>query len=234
MRILKPLILSVSLGCTVIPGPTIRAANVEDPLPVPSSALDIPQFEAEGTTLGDLVSEFARISGQHLVMNQPTRAALNQTPFVVGGAATIPPEEVYAFLESLLFFNGFVTARLKAGTRPLLGIYLIRESALAPRLPVDEDELGRFASHPAFLIQTVVQLEHLDVRQLSTSLRGIIRDTNTQTLLALGDHGVALQGTGQWVADITAVMRACNEQSRTSREHDAGAREAGEPGKKGR
>lgn len=235
MQIPTFLLLFVSLSCAGVPRATHAApllqAVPQDALPAASGPLAIPQFEAEGLTLGDLLRDFASLTDQHLVMTEQTRQVMQQTPVVMGGSREVPAAEVYAFVEGLLTFHGFYTARLKGGQRPLLGVYWIRDNNVpsvntAPRLTVPADELERYAGHPAFLIQTVVELPHVDTRQLSTSLRGMLRDTNTQTLLAVGDHGIVLAGTGQWVAEMAAVMKAADEEERVAWERRAKAREA--------
>jgi len=230
MQFATLVLVVTSLSCASLSrapvGATPAAVTVQDELPAAREGLAIPEFDAGDVSLGDLVREFARVTDQHVVMSQETRDHLQQTPVVVGGMSEIPPGEVYGFVEGLLYFHGFFTAQLKGGQRPLLGLYSGREVAMAPRKAVKEADLGKYADHPAFLIQTVVELENLDVRQLTTSMRGLLRDTNSQTILAVGDHGVALSGTGRIVMDWTEVMRATNEQARAQRAKRAEAQAA--------
>lgn len=230
MQIPTFLALLASISCAGVPHATQAGAPpqapLQDALPPASGPLAVPQFEAEGLTLGDLLREFAELTDQHLVMTEQTRQVMQQTPVVMGGTKEIPAAEVYSFVEGLLTFHGFFTARLKGGQRPLLGVYWSRDNsvagiATAPRLTVPAEELGSYADHPAFLIQTVLELSYMDTRQLSTSLRGMLRDTNTQTLLAVGEHGIVLAGTGQWVAEMASVMRAADEEERAAWERRA-------------
>jgi hypothetical protein len=219
MSIPALLLVALSLSCTS----TVLA--VQDDLPAAKAGLAIPAFDAEDVSLGDLLADFTRVTGQHIVMTESTRTAMQQMPVVIGGTGDIPPDEVYPFVEGLLFFHGFFTAQLKGGSRPLLGVYSQREANLAPRKAVKEEDLGKYADHPAFLIQTVIELPYVDVRQLSTSMRGMLRDTNTQMLLAVGDHGVVLAGTGQFVTEAAKLIQETNEHSRAGWERRAKAQE---------
>ena len=212
MQLPTVLLVAASLSCTS------TVLIVQDDLPAAEEGLALPDFDAEDVTLGDLLRDFARVTDQHVVMTEQTRTAMQQTPVVVGGMSEIPPDEVYPFVEGLLFFHGYFSAQLKGGRRPLLGIYSQREANLAPRKAVKEEDLEKYEDHPAFLIQTVIDLPYLDVRQLSTSLRGMLRDTNTQMLLAVGDHGIVLAGTGQFVTEAAKLMRETDAQSRADRE----------------
>jgi len=222
MHIPALLLVAVSLSCAS----TVLA--VQDDLPAAEEGLALPDFDAEDVTLGDLLRDFARVTDQHVVMTETTRTAMQHTPVVVGGMSEIPPEEVYPFVEGLLFFHGFFTSQLKGGKRPLLGVYSQREANLAPRKAVMAADLGKYEDHPAFLIQTVIELPHVDVRQLSTSMRGMLRDTNTQMLLAVGDHGIALAGTGQFVTEAAKLMQEVDEQSRAGRERSEKAQAGGQ------
>jgi len=221
MHIPTLLLVAVSLSCTSLPRAS-AVSELQDDLPPATEGLALPAFEAEGVTLADLVREFARVTNQNIVMTEDSRARLQLIPVVVGETGEIPPAEVYAFVEGLLCFHGFYTAQLKGGDHPLLGIYSGfsgRDLPLAPRKTVRAEDLNAYSDHPAFLIQTVVELPHVDVRQLATSMRAILRDTSSQTLLSVGDHGVALAGTGQWVADIARVMLEVDDQSRIEQAH---------------
>ena len=80
---------------------------------------------------------------------------------------------------------------------------------------VTADELEAWAAHPAVLIQTIVSLPHVDVRQLSNSLRTLITDANTQQMLPAGNtSSMILVGFADQVAHMATMLRKANEAAR--------------------
>jgi hypothetical protein len=130
-------------------------------LPMPDHPLVLDQ--GDGLSLGDVLTGFARATGQTLVMTDAT----------------------------------------------LLGVYHRSSNVrTAQRVEVPAERLHELADHPALLVRTSLDLAPLDVRQLATSLRGLLTDTNIQALVPAGQHSLILQGTGQHVLHLTGMLRS--------------------------
>jgi hypothetical protein len=205
------LTLVACLGCAAVPlhssAPAPSGALAPD-LPAPTGPLSVPGSDASYRLI-DLVLDFGRVTDQLMLMSEATREQLMNESLQLGPPTEIPAQEVYEFVEGVLVFHGFVIAPLKGGTEPVMGVFgpSGRQSYRIPRLHVEEKDLPRYARHPALIVTTTVFLENTDVRQLSTSLRGVLTDTNTQTLLPMGSGGLMLSGTGRFVAQLVEMLR---------------------------
>ncbi len=208
MHLVSPLALVFALGCALAPGSfPAGPMDGEDPLAPATKPLAVPADREY--SLQDLLIAFADSTGQLLAIGNEARAILAQTPVGLNAAAEVPPEDVYSFVEGLLAHHHVVLALLARGKRPMLGVYPLmggRSVPFSAWLSVPAEELPRYRDHAALLVQTVVVLPSLDVRQAATSFRGLLRDTDHQTLLATGEHTLVLRGTGRFVADTVAML----------------------------
>jgi len=230
MNLVRLALLVLASGCVLTADGAERSAShsSSDLLPAPTGPLRV-DF-GEDTTLGEILSAFAANTGQHVLLDGRTEAVLAQRPVVLGGATEVPAAEVYAFVEGLLYFHDLFVAPIKGGERPLLGVYS-EGHGLRKATPMDvaEQELERYADHPALLIRTTVQLTKTDVRQLATSLRAMLMDTNTQLLLPVGDNSILMGGTGSDVARLARTMRAIDEDAGRAQAARQAKRAEGEP-----
>jgi general secretion pathway protein D len=76
---------------------------------------------------------------------------------------------------------------------------------------VAPEELDRYADQPAVLIHTVVDLPHVDARQLSTSLRQMFPDQQTQSILPVSGTSLILTGFGSDVAAMVRMLKFVDE-----------------------
>jgi len=222
MQIVQLGLAALACGCALTHGPADGSKNPEpraesrlhgelqEPiLPPPTGPLEL--VLDQETTLLQILQGLAEITGQHVVMSGQAEAQLLTRPVVLGGTSEIPADEVYEFVEGLLVFHGFYLAPIKGGERPILGVYSRENSRLARRFVVPADRLETFAKHPALLLQTTIELPHTDVRQLSTSLRAMLTDTNTQLLLPVGSHGLLLGAPSQHLIDLVGQLKRIDE-----------------------
>ena len=151
--------------------------------------------------------------------NDQTAQQLEASPLVMFGEKRMRKEDFYLFFQIQMFINDFVC--VEVGPQHLSVILI--QSLAAGRAGsqnikqrskyVLPEELDEYADQPATLITTVLNLPNIDVRQLSTSLRGLLTDTNTQTLLAAGDHSVILQGFGSYIASLARLLLIVDAES---------------------
>jgi hypothetical protein len=206
-------LLGVLLGCSTTPsrhGPL---------LPEPRRSLVLEGNEGD-LSLGLLLDEFAQVTDQRLVMAEPTRKRMMAVRVPVEGRKEIPPDEVYSFVEALLVDNDCVTARVQPGNRPKLGVFYLPKGygRMALRTLVSPDDLDLYTSHPAFLIETVLEFDNLDINQTVLKFRDRFLDTSTQKIIKLSEREIAVGGTGTFVAEIAALLIEENEKAGRKKE----------------
>ncbi len=239
MRLAQITLAVVAASCAVLPGSErllgSSGTTPGDVLPPATSSLSL-ALDAE-STLAELLDGLARVTGQHVVMSEYTAALLTEPSGVLGGAVEVPADEVYPFVESILSFHHLYFAPLKGGQRPVLGVYSGRGpgNSRPPRVWLSAEELEAFAEHHALLVTTTVTLPNTDVRQLSTSLRAMLTDTNTQLLLPVGSSSLMLGGTAAHVAGLIETLQALDRlegerQAERRRAQAADARTEAGPG----
>jgi len=230
MQIVSLGLAVLACGCALTHSPAESAearltCRTDEPiLPPPSGPLEL--ILDQETTLLQILQGLAENTGQHVVMSGQTEAQMLQRPVVLGGTTEIPADEIYEFVEGLLVFHGFTIAPIKGGERPVLGVYSGQNARSARRIVVSVDRLGAFAGHPALLLQTTIELPHTDVRQLSTSLRAMLTDTNTQTLLPAGESSLLIASPAGQLIDFVTQLREIDEAGRVA--HEARAERARE------
>jgi hypothetical protein len=187
-------------------------------LPPVRAALEFPAGERE-VTLGWLVGELARLSGQELTMTPTLRQQLDVSREPLELTTPVPAGEVYAYVEGMLATHGFLIAPVKSGERPVLGVY----GSSARRGPVEGDvravpiepgEVEALAAHPALLCQVMLVFENLDSRQLQTQLRQLLVDmSGTQQVVPAGDRGLLVQAPGARLAGLVRLLREVDRAS---------------------
>ncbi len=167
--------------------------------------------DTDRPTLGDVVSKYGDLTGQRLIVDNETAAYLRQ-PITLDRPLTIPAAKVQGFVEELLSSNNLVMSIHRKEAPRLVGIRSLqtgaRHTIRAISRVVDADDVELMRRHPALLFSTVVQLPHLDVRQVSNTMRSMIVDTNTQQMLPVGNSNVMLLvGFGPSLADWVEYLR---------------------------
>ena len=172
----------------------------------------------ERLSLADFVKICQEATTLNFTYNTQTQAQLDQEKVVMFGPKKIPKEDFYAFFQIQMFINEFVCVEVGP---PHISVILIQSlnsqrgaSNLKQKaLHVLPDELEAYANQPATLITTVLTLPNTDVRQLSTSLRAMLTDTNTQTLLPAGEYSIILQGFGSYIYSLARLLLIVDETS---------------------
>lgn len=206
------------------------AAGVDELFPAPSRGLVIPADDTEGegeANLLDLLGEFGRATGHTLVVTDEVRGLLSRVRPGLLSQVSVPPERVYSFVEGLLSFHEFVLVPLHESEPRLLGVQSLSGGSARNTIKqrcfyVPPDEIEAWADHPAVLVSTVVTFEHLDVRQLTTSLRPLMPDQSTQSMLNAGSsNSVVLQGFGAGIARLVHMLRIVDAEAGRAAERAA-------------
>ncbi len=164
-----------------------------------------------GLTLEQFVKLCQQATGINFTYTQDTQGILAQKKLKMFGPKTIPKSDFYSFFQIMMIINEFVCTKIGPDH---LAVVLIQSSAQNQRggagtlkkdaVYVAPEDLDRYADQPAVLIHTVVDLPHVDARQLSTSLRQMFPDQQTQSILPVSGSSLILTGFG---SDVAAMVR---------------------------
>ena len=82
-----------------------------------------------------------------------------------------------------------------------------RASLKQSAMYVPEEELAEYAGDSALLIQTVVSLPYIDLRQTSSAMRQMVVDPNTMQVIPIpSSQQVILTGFGNSIQDFAEVL----------------------------
>jgi hypothetical protein len=194
--------------------------SVSDPFPMPSAGISITIAPREEMKLDKLLDEFARVTGQNLLITRETRAVVQSTPTGLFKTVEVPPQEVYPFVESILVQNDFALFVLSDREPRMLAVWSLTQgqSRASPRnsaVYVPVKDIASYARHPAILVTTMIDLPNTDVRTLSNSMRTMFTDANTQQIIPVGNsNSLIITGFGSSVANLVAMLRDCDEMAR--------------------
>lgn len=214
--------LSIPAGCFLAPATASqRTGNTDstqtiqarrDPFPTPREGLKLPAATAEAAmTLAELTTEFSRVSGETILIDNKVRQVLQGTTVGLNRALEVPPAEVYFVVETLLVENGLLFSRLSDREPRLLALHSVQNSGplRAGALTVPLADLDVWTRHPAFLVTTSIDLPNTDVRTLSNSMRSMLHDANTQQIIPVGNSNtLILTGFGPGVSSLVDMLRA--------------------------
>lgn len=185
----------------------------DDAFPAPSEDMVIAVGDGGASwTVMDLVSDYTRLTNQHIQADAGTRNFLESTPTGLTRSVVVPKGQVQSFFEGLLAQNSFVLTVINPTEPRLLGITSLqtgqRGALRSQAFFVPAEAIAGWADNPASLVTTVVHMRNTDVRQLSNSMRVLLTDQNTQTMMAAGNtNSMIITGMGTQVAYIVEMMR---------------------------
>lgn len=215
-------------SCLLASTPATRAgapAVANDFFPVPSQGFSI-EAKDHGPSLLEVVTQFERATGQHLVVSAETRTMLEKTPSGISSKLDVPASEVYSVVEHLLVQSHFVLNVLRTKEPRMLAIESLdgtaRNTIRGNALWVEPEQLAAFADHPAVLISTRLELDSIDVRTLSNTMRTMITDASTQQIVPLGNSNtLMILGFGSNVVVLARTLTAMNEVERAAQKRAA-------------
>lgn len=224
MKIVASLVL-VTCSCSTLSSkesPNERFAQRRNGpgLPVATEPMKV-RSEPKKTeaTCADLLAEVTRVTGARFVVEKELRSGLSSTPLGLATELDVPVESVWTVAEAILVSRGY---RLEILSRDPLLIDVIgpynrgsRERPMNRGVYVPHEALAAWADHPAFLVQTAVHLDALNVRDLSNSMRQMFTDPQSQQILPIGSsQTLMLIGSAPSVFDLVMALREFNEAER--------------------
>jgi hypothetical protein len=217
-------LLTFALACSA-PSTGNRRDSAAELLPPASGLLHIAAGE-ESPTLEELVNELSRLTGVTTTASELVSVKLRKERPSLSGELSVPPGEVYTWVEGLLDQHGFALAMVSERPPHLLAIQakmpLPPDGAPGPYLNIPAERIGELSAHPALLVQTVIELPHVEVRSIGNSLRQLVIGHPSAGILPVGlTNSMILAGTGRQVAEIYAMLREVDERARLAAEAEA-------------
>jgi len=191
-------LLALLSSCFLGPAPAPASQQLSAPseyFPTPQKGIALHVSAEKMPRLSDLLGEFSRATGMTIVSDEPTRRML-ESSCGLNQDVEVPAAQVYGFTESVLSYHGFLLYHLRSESPRLLGVTHPRalNDSSGPIKPVyvPLESLSSWRDHPAFLVQTLLSLDHVDVRTLSNSMRQAFSEARTQQLIPLGNSNSML------------------------------------------
>jgi len=186
---------------------------IDELLPVPKRDLVLagtaPRHDG-ATTIAQLLDDYAASTSQTIVMSMETRSLVAGLPVGLDRELRIPAGRVTGFVESILALNHLAAIPLSTEEPRVLAIRSLDElveEGVWGGLFVPADQVEGFAGHPAVPITTVVHVEHADVRQFSSSLRGLMSRSRIMSIqAAAGTRSLVVGGLGRDVARLVRMI----------------------------
>jgi hypothetical protein len=202
----------------------------QDPFPLPKSGLALEADKDGPLTLAEVLTEFQRVTGVHVVATSETAATLSKVQAGLSLPLEIPPARVYSTVETLLSQNDYFITLLQTEEPIMIGIQSSLSKQMATRLWfTSAADIDSVADHPALMVSTMVTLQNVNVRDLSNSLRQMFQNPIVQQVIPMGgSNTVLLSGRGGEVAGLVRLLRTLDdEEGRVQAENEK--REAQRP-----
>lgn len=222
MNVLAAAFVTLVSSCLFAPVTAVHSAcepagGPQEYFPVPPKGISIQVGAEKLPRLCDLLTEFSRTTGMTIVSDEPTRHML-EVGCGLNQSVDVPPAQVYAFVESVLAYHGFVLYHLRSEAPRLLGVIhprVMNESAATIKpVYVPVEELGAWKDHPAFLVQTMLTLPNVDVRTLSNAMRQQFGDARTQQLIPLGNsNSLQITASAGVVTNLVTMLQRCDAEA---------------------
>jgi len=211
-----------------------------DFLPPAERPLELRVDDVQTNNLNHLVGLLAEATGVEFTIDESTRNQLRQMSTGLAVDVTVPPEEAWRWVEGLLVHSGFQLGAVSLRPPYLVGVYPMMPRggipAFRPRaIRVAVDDLVLCEAHPAFNFITVLDLPHVDVRQLGNSLRALTSDpSGGQNVVPVGNsNSIILTGQGSTLSDLAAMLLWIEEREREAWEGRRTDSEGSESGSNG-
>lgn len=200
-------------------------------LPRATKPLTLRQSAPEPTTLLDLVNQLQASTGVSFILEESTMAALRQTPAGLQGELEVSADQAWRVVETVLVRNEFVLLPTKGRAPQLITIMSLTQpnagDLKSHAVEVQASQLEDCVNHPAVLVMTIVDVHPLDARMTATSLRQLLPDQTTKSILPIGaGNQLLIVGFGPEVAKYAGMLK---ESARVEREHVPDVQPAPEP-----
>jgi hypothetical protein len=220
MNVFLTVFLAALSSCLVGTGPAPQAQKLSAPseyFPAPQKGISLQVSAEKMPRLSDLLGEFSRATGMTIVSDESTRRML-EAGCGLNQDVEVPPAQVYGFTESVLSYHGFLLYHLRSESPRLLGVTHPRalndSSGSIKPVHVPLETLGSWKDHPAFLVQTLLTLDHVDVRVLSNSMRPVFNESRMQQLVPVGNsNSILITAPASMTTNIVEMFERADEES---------------------
>ena len=189
--------------------PTAPSAGL---FPEAREALALRAGDAETDNLAHLVDLLGQASGVSFTCTEHVRSALTATPTGLFSDVEVPASEAWVWVEGILAHQGYALGAISTRQPHLAGIYGRPNIDHAPRayMGIEPGQLPALREHPALLVKTTVDLEHVDARQLSNSMRVLVQDPGQflNVVPAGTASSILVQGRARDVEQFVDSLRA--------------------------
>jgi len=213
--------LAALSSCLIAPVPAAQKLSTpSEYFPAPQKGMSIQLSAEKMPRLSDLLGEFSRATGMTIVSDEQTRRML-ESSCGLNQDVDVPASQVYGFTESVLSYHGFLLYHLRSESPRLLGVTHPRAindaSGTIKPVYVPVEALEAWKDHPAFLVQTMLSLDHVDVRTLSNSMRAVFTDQRTQQLVSLGNsNSLLITAPASMATNVVDMLRRADEEAARS------------------
>ena len=182
-------------------------------------------FEETGGDEALSLEQFVKIcqeaTGINFTYTKETSQMLQVAKLRMFGPKRIPKSDFYSFFQIMMIINDFVCSRIGPDHLAVVVISSMntqqRNNLRNDAVYVDSKDIERYASQPATLVTTVLDLPNTDVRTLSNSMRTMFTDANTQQIIPVGNsNSLIITGFGSNVASIVKMLQLVDEASKVS------------------
>jgi hypothetical protein len=174
---------------------------------------------ADGSShLSDLVQTYAELEGIRILADLQVQGLLEGIPFMMYGApSSLNSSELTPFVEGVLRDSDFIlSANGGAHSYTIRSVTHGRSSSMN-WLQVPSSEIRLMREHPALLMQTILVLENVDARQLSTNLRPVFQNPAYQSIMNMGNsNAILMRGTGLELARTVRFLSEVDAASAAS------------------
>ena len=178
----------------------------------------------EGLKLDEFVGICQEATGLSFTYNQETANMLRAASVRMIGFKKMPKTDFYRFFQIMMFINDFATVGVGPEHLRVIVIQALQQQSARASVKqnatiVLPDELEDYLDQPATLITTVLTLPNTDVRQLATSLRPLMPDQSTSSMLNAGSSdSLVLTGFGSNIAHFARLLRIIDEEAKVDAE----------------
>jgi len=194
MRYLIPVVFSLLTACG-----TTSSRAIDTPLetqrgPALPRATDamrlVPNGKKSDITCAALVAELARVTGVVFAADADARSRLATASTGLTNELTVPADSAWQVAEAILSEREFRFALLSREPMMLDVVDLSRQRSRSltatPFVAIEDIALWR--DHPAFVVQTSISLDTINIRDLSNSMRQMFTDPFSQQIIPMITH----------------------------------------------
>jgi hypothetical protein len=179
------------------------------------------RFTERGLALHDVVAELGAATGVHFVLTDDTNELLKASPSGLQRELQVPAASAWVVVEGLLARKGLLFVPSIHREPCLVTVTSAQDPGRGfatdlktHAVPVDAADLPSVAEHSAVLVTTVLDVEPMDARQLSTSLRQLMPDQTTMSILPLNEASLLVVGPAHTVAALARLLAGAAERER--------------------